>query len=228
MSTICSQTHPIPWGTQNLGQPKKHFFDTLFQFWPWKGPKCDQNQLWHVNVMGKLQLAKKIGEFWAPGAEIWLFKKKKYGPFHWSWSSTYGGIGWMQIGGNVGNLWENPNIWQLPRANLHLSRLAKAACRSSPEKTQWDMFWKTKYMSSVLRHSLWVIASLTFPIRVRRRKIFVEIQMEIFSVDLGDLLFLIKAGRDIDFLWDAWSSWPIQTKETNTFGHLDKYILSKW
>ena len=30
-----------------------------------------------------------MGEFWAPGAEIWLFKKKKYGPFHWSCSSTY-------------------------------------------------------------------------------------------------------------------------------------------
>ena len=26
--------------------------------------------------MGKLQLGKKIGEFWAPGAEIRLFKKK--------------------------------------------------------------------------------------------------------------------------------------------------------
>ena len=76
ISTICSQTHPIPGGTQNLGQPKKHFFDTFFQFRPWRGPKCDQNQLWHVNVMGKLQLGKKIGEFWAPGAEIWLFKKK--------------------------------------------------------------------------------------------------------------------------------------------------------
>ena len=63
-------------GTQNLGQPEKHFFDTFFQFRPWRGPKCDQNQLWHVNVMGKLQLGKKIGEFWAPGAEIWLFKKK--------------------------------------------------------------------------------------------------------------------------------------------------------
>ena len=30
-----------------------------------------------------------MGEFWSPGAEIWLFKKKKYGPFHWSFSSTY-------------------------------------------------------------------------------------------------------------------------------------------
>ena len=63
-------------GTQNLGQPEKHFFDTFFQFRPWRGPKCDQNQLLHVNIMGKLQLGKKIGEFWAPGAEIWLFKKK--------------------------------------------------------------------------------------------------------------------------------------------------------
>ena len=29
-------------GTRNLGQPEKHFFDTFFQFWPWRGPKCDQ------------------------------------------------------------------------------------------------------------------------------------------------------------------------------------------
>ena len=49
-------------GTQNLGQPEKHFFDTFFQFRPWRGPKCDQNQLWHVNIMGKLQLGKKIDE----------------------------------------------------------------------------------------------------------------------------------------------------------------------
>jgi len=63
-------------GTQNLGQPEKHFFDTFCQFRPWRGPKCDQNQLLHVNIMGKLQLGKKIGEFWAPGAKIWLFKKK--------------------------------------------------------------------------------------------------------------------------------------------------------
>ena len=41
-------------GTQNLGQPEKHFFDTFFQFRPWRGPKCDQNQLWHVNITGKL------------------------------------------------------------------------------------------------------------------------------------------------------------------------------
>ena len=26
--------------------------------------------------MGKLHWEKKMGEFWAPGAEIWLFKKK--------------------------------------------------------------------------------------------------------------------------------------------------------
>ena len=41
-------------GTQNLGQPEKHFFDTFFQFRPWRGPKCDQNQLWHVNIAGNL------------------------------------------------------------------------------------------------------------------------------------------------------------------------------
>ena len=28
-----------------LGQPKRHFFDTFFQFWPWRGPKCDKNHL---------------------------------------------------------------------------------------------------------------------------------------------------------------------------------------
>ena len=26
MSSICSQTHPLLGGTQNLGQPRKHFF----------------------------------------------------------------------------------------------------------------------------------------------------------------------------------------------------------
>ena len=35
----------------------------------------DQNQLWHGNITGKLQLGKQIGEFLSPGAEIWLFKK---------------------------------------------------------------------------------------------------------------------------------------------------------
>ena len=33
MAKICSQTHPLAGGTQNLGQPKKHFFDTFFKFW---------------------------------------------------------------------------------------------------------------------------------------------------------------------------------------------------
>ena len=28
-----------------LGQPKRHFFDTFFQFWPWRGPECDKNHL---------------------------------------------------------------------------------------------------------------------------------------------------------------------------------------
>ena len=45
MSTIYSLTHPLPGGTQNLGQAEKHFFDTFFEFWPWRGPKCDKNHL---------------------------------------------------------------------------------------------------------------------------------------------------------------------------------------
>ena len=36
MSKICSQTHPLAGGTQNLGQPKKHFFDTFFSIWAMK------------------------------------------------------------------------------------------------------------------------------------------------------------------------------------------------
>ena len=28
-----------------LGQPKRHFFDTFLQFWPWRGPKRDKNHL---------------------------------------------------------------------------------------------------------------------------------------------------------------------------------------
>ena len=28
-----------------LGQPKRHFFDTFFQFWPWRGPKRDKTHL---------------------------------------------------------------------------------------------------------------------------------------------------------------------------------------
>ena len=36
-----------------------------------------------------LILRRKMKEIRSPGAEIWLFKKKKYGPFHWSCSSTY-------------------------------------------------------------------------------------------------------------------------------------------
>ena len=45
--------------TQYLGVPKsgttkKAFFLHIFQFRPWRGPKCDQNQLWHLNITGKL------------------------------------------------------------------------------------------------------------------------------------------------------------------------------
>ena len=28
-----------------LGQPKRHFFDTFLQFWPWRGPKRDKTHL---------------------------------------------------------------------------------------------------------------------------------------------------------------------------------------
>merc|ERR1712173_473000 len=32
MSTICSLTHPLPGGTQNLGQAEKHFLTHFFNF----------------------------------------------------------------------------------------------------------------------------------------------------------------------------------------------------
>ena len=118
----------------------------------------------------------------------------------WSW--VYGGIGGMQIGGNVGNLGGNANIWQPPRANLHLRRLGKAACRSSPKKTQWDMFWKTKYMSSVLRHTLWVIASLTFPILSdKSHKIWnIHKHLEKYSVPIKENMHCISREIFIVYL----------------------------
>ena len=70
MSTICSQMHPLPRGTQNRDQPKK-------QFWPWRCPKCDQNQLWHVNITGKLHQEKKLGSFGHQGLRYDFLRKKK-------------------------------------------------------------------------------------------------------------------------------------------------------
>ena len=32
MAKICSQMHPLAGGTQNLGQPKKHFLTHFFNF----------------------------------------------------------------------------------------------------------------------------------------------------------------------------------------------------
>ena len=105
------------------------------------------------------------------------------------------------------------------------------------------MFWKTKYMSSVLRQFLWVIASLTFPILADKsqkeenicsnsdgnicQNSYGNIQCIFISVYLvGDCSFWSRLGGHWgpDFLWDTWSSLPIQTKETNTFCHLDKYV----
>ena len=44
----------------------------------WRGP----NQLWHGNIMGKIILGEKIKEFLSSGAEIWLFKREKFGQFN--------------------------------------------------------------------------------------------------------------------------------------------------
>ena len=52
------------------------------------GLKCDQNQLWHRNITGKLQLGKNRGVSVKGGWDIWFFKKKKSGALHWSCSST--------------------------------------------------------------------------------------------------------------------------------------------
>ena len=40
--------------------------------------------------MGKLPKKKKLGQFRSPGAEQYFLRRKKYGPFHWSCSLTYG------------------------------------------------------------------------------------------------------------------------------------------
>ena len=115
------------------------------------------------------------------------------------------------------------------------------------------MLWKTKYTSSVLRHSLWVIASLTFPILSDKshKKWNIRKYMEKYSVHIrgnmhcifGDM-FITYLGAALsdqgwgghwgpDFLWDAWSGRAIQgqtvgDKETLTFCHSDKYISQFW
>ena len=61
MSTICSLTHPLPGGTQNLGQAEKHFFDTFFSILAMKGPQMWQKSLITWKYDGKTPLEKKIG-----------------------------------------------------------------------------------------------------------------------------------------------------------------------
>ena len=41
-----------------------------------KGPQMWPKSIITCKYYGKTSTGKKIGEFWAPGAEIWLFKKK--------------------------------------------------------------------------------------------------------------------------------------------------------
>ena len=102
------------------------------------------------------------------------------------------------------------------------------------------MFWKTKYTSSVLRHTLWVIASLTFPILSDKshKKWNIRKYMEKYSVHIrgnmhcifGDM-FITYLGAALsdqgwgghwgpDFLWDAWSGWAIQGQTVGTKRHL--------
>ena len=102
------------------------------------------------------------------------------------------------------------------------------------------MFWKTKYTSSVLRHSSWVIASLTFPILSDKshKKWNIRKYMEKYSVHIrgnmhcifGDM-FITYLGAALsdqgwgghwgpDFLWDAWSGRAIQGQTVGTKRHL--------
>ena len=54
--------------------------------------------------MGKLPKKKKLGQFRSPGAEQYFLRRKKYGPFHWSCSSSY--ISWAQLVTSWNTLWQ--------------------------------------------------------------------------------------------------------------------------
>ena len=64
------------------------------------------------------------------------------------------------------------------------------------------MFWKTKYMSSVLRHTLWVIASLTFPILSdKSHKIWnIHKHLEKYSVPIKENMHCISREIFIVYL----------------------------
>ena len=70
LATTCATT----WGYPKLWTTKKILFWHIFQIWPWRGLKCDQNQLWYGNIKGKHQLGKKLCH---RGLRYDFFKKEK-------------------------------------------------------------------------------------------------------------------------------------------------------
>ena len=72
-----------------LGTTKKALFWHILSILAMKGPQTWQKSLITWKYYGKTPLEKKIGAVSFTGGWAILFEKKKYGPFHWSCSSTY-------------------------------------------------------------------------------------------------------------------------------------------